>query len=54
METVADFLKEYIRLLGLLGSLIEVGVGHEKWGALAKETMTNPWTRTNPRKIVGL
>lgn len=51
--SAGDLLKGYIRSLGMPGSLIEVGVGREKWDLLAKETMTDPWLRTNPRKVNG-
>lgn len=32
-------------------SLAEVGVGPEKWDRLAKTSLTDPWTKTNPHKI---
>jgi maleylacetate reductase len=51
--SAADLLRGYIKLLGMPGSLTEVGVGPEKWELLAKETMNDPWTHTNPRKVNG-
>jgi maleylacetate reductase len=48
-----DLLKGYVNQLGMPGSLSEVGVGEADWSLLAKETMTDPWTKTNPRKING-
>jgi len=48
-----DLLKSYIQLLEMPGSLDVVGVGQEKWDLLAKESMTDPWIKTNPRKING-
>ena len=51
-RSAGGLLKGYIRL-GMPGRLTEVGVGREKWEFLAKETMTDPWTQTNPRKTNG-
>jgi maleylacetate reductase len=53
-QDASQLLKGYIRLLGMPGSLTEVGVGRDKWELLAKETMTDPWTKTNPRKVNGV
>ena len=50
-ETAGNLLRGYIKLLGMPGSLSEVGVGKEKWNRLAVETMKDPWTHTNPRKV---
>jgi maleylacetate reductase len=51
--SAGSLLKGYIRYLDMPGSLTEVGVGRDKWELLAKESMTDPWIRTNPRKING-
>jgi maleylacetate reductase len=51
--SAAGLLRGFIRLLGMPGRLSEVGVGREKWDLLAEETMNDPWTHTNPRKVYG-
>jgi maleylacetate reductase len=48
-----DLLKRYNELLEMPGSLEAVSVGQEKWDLLANESMTDPWIKTNPRKING-
>jgi maleylacetate reductase len=51
--SAGDLLKGYVTLLGMPVSLREVGVGRDKWDRLAMETMKDPWTHTNPRKVNG-
>jgi maleylacetate reductase len=53
-NTAGGLLKGYIKLLGMPGSLTEVDVRREKWEKLAKESLTDPWTKRNPRKINGI
>ena len=48
-----DLLKRYIQMVGMPGGLIAVDVGEDKWDLLAKESMTDPWVQTNPRKVNG-
>ncbi len=48
-EAVADF----IARLGLPRSLAEVGVGPGDFELIAKNTMNDAWTYSNPRKIAG-
>lgn len=52
-ESAGNLLKGYVKLLGMPGSLSEVGVGRDRWDRLALETMKDPWTHTNPRKVNG-
>jgi len=54
LGSAGGLLKAYIKFLGMPGSLTEVGVGPDKWDFLAKETMNEPWTHTNPRKVHGV
>jgi maleylacetate reductase len=51
--SAAELLRGYVRILEMPGGLTEVGVGREKWELLARETMTDPWLHTNPRKVNG-
>lgn len=51
--SAGELLRGYIKILEMPGSLTEVGVGREKWDLLARETMTDPWLHTNPRKVNG-
>ena len=39
--------------LGLLRSLAEVGVGRHDFELIARNTMNDSWTYSNPRKIAG-
>jgi|SRR5579859_403801 len=51
--TAGELLRGYIKILEMPGGLNEIGVGREKWELLAKESLTDPWLHTNPRKIHG-
>lgn len=51
--SAAELLRGYVRIFEMPGGLTEVGVGREKWELLARETMTDPWLHTNPRKVNG-
>ena len=46
-----DLVAAFIAELGLPGRLSEVNVTREQFGVIAKNTMHDPWTHTNPRKI---
>jgi maleylacetate reductase len=46
-----DLVAAFIAELGLPGRLSEVGVSREQFGVIAKNTMHDPWTYSNPRKI---
>lgn len=49
----ADVVQEFIAGLGLPGRLREVGVESEQFALLAKNTMGDSWTYSNPRQISG-
>ena len=53
MSDAEDLLRSYIQMLGMPGSLNAVGVGEEKWDLLAKESLTDPWLKTNPKRVDG-
>ena len=52
-ETAGELLRGYIKILEMPRGLNEIGVGREKWELLAKESLTDPWLHTNPRKFHG-
>lgn len=53
ISDAGDLLKSYIQMVGMPGSLNAVGVGEEKWDLLATESMTDPWVKTNPKRVNG-
>lgn len=48
---LGDILDLVIRALGMPRTLKDVGVGRDKLDALAKNTLTDPWSPTNPEPI---
>lgn len=48
---LGDILDLVIRALGMPRTLNEVGVGREKLDSLAQNTLTDPWSPTNPEPI---
>jgi maleylacetate reductase len=53
LDSAGDLLKGFVRVLGMPGSLTEVGVGPEKWDKLAETSLTDRWAKSNPRTIHG-
>jgi maleylacetate reductase len=52
-ERASDVLADFIAGLGLPRSLGAVEVGEDQFDLIAKNTMHDRWTHTNPRKVSG-
>ena len=52
-ERASDVLADFIAGLGLPRSLGAVEVGEDQFDLIAKNTMHDRWTHTNPRKVAG-
>ena len=52
-ERASDVLAEFILNLGLPRTLSEVAVGEDQFDLIARNTMHDRWTHTNPRKVSG-
>lgn len=48
---LGDILDLVIRALGMPRTLKDVGVGSDKLESLAKNTLTDPWAKTNAKPI---
>ena len=51
MASLGDVVEAYVAVLGLPGSLGEVGVRRDRFEKLADNSMEDAWIRTNPVPI---
>ncbi len=52
-EPASQVVADFIAGLGMPRSLAEVGVTPDQYALIAKNTMHDRWTHTNPRKVSG-